>query len=44
MQWNLSKWETHWDEFNDLNYWVHKESGKSTYDEPTTDLYIPKRK
>jgi len=42
VQWNLSKWETHWDEFNDLNYWVHKESGKSTYDEPTTDLYIPK--
>jgi len=40
--WNLSKWEKHWDDFNDLNYWVHSESGKSTYDEPTTELYVPK--
>jgi hypothetical protein len=32
--WNLDKWQRNWDEFNDLPYWVHGETGESTYEEP----------
>ena len=40
--WNLDKWVRHWDEFNDLPYWVHGESQEATYDEPSIETYIPK--
>ena len=32
----------HWDEFNDLPYWVLGETQEATYDEPSLETYIPK--
>jgi len=40
--WNLNKWKKNWDDFNDLDYWVHAVTGESTYDEPDIETYIPK--
>lgn len=33
----LEKWEKLWDEWHDLWYWKHAETGKTTYDEPNID-------
>jgi hypothetical protein len=41
-RWNLDKWKKHWDDFNDLHYWVHDVTGESTYDEPNIETYQPK--
>ena len=41
-KWNLDKWKKHWDDFNDLHYWVHDTTGESTYEEPDIEIYQPK--
>ncbi len=41
-KWNLNKWKRMWDDFNDLPYWVHEQSGESTYNEPNLEFYVPK--
>ena len=34
-------WHEHWDEFNDVKFWVNEKTGESTYDEPTVERFLP---
>ncbi|CAM9416847.1 unnamed protein product, partial [Discosporangium mesarthrocarpum] len=41
-EWKLSFWEEHWDEYNDCQYWTHRDSGEIRYGEvPSLVEYIP---
>mmetsp|Transcript_38804 Transcript_38804/g.90255 ORF Transcript_38804/g.90255 Transcript_38804/m.90255 type:complete len:898 (-) Transcript_38804:235-2928(-) len=37
----LQKWTEHWDDFNDMPFWVHGDTGETVWEEPVLELYLP---
>ena len=37
----MALWHEHWDEFNDIKFWVNEKTGESTYDELAVERFLP---
>ena len=37
----MNQWARHWDNFNDLPYWINSISNEESYVEPSTIHYLP---
>ncbi|CAM9246410.1 unnamed protein product [Chrysoparadoxa australica] len=41
-EWKMNKWEEHWDEYNDIPYWIHCETRITRYEPvPTIEEFMP---